>query len=144
MGPVKKQFFPTSDRPELLVEVQMPKAPRSADQRGRARGGNMAAQAAEVQIVTTYVGQGAPRFYVPLSPELPDPSFAKIIVRTGKEADRDALKLRLRQAAGQWAGACGPGAGDAAGVRPAIAFPVAFRVNGPDLATVRAIAARVQ
>ena len=52
----------------------------------------------ESRIVTTYVGQSAPRFYIPLSPELPDPSFAKIIVRTEKEADRDALKLRLRQA----------------------------------------------
>ncbi|MGK2908973.1 MAG: efflux RND transporter permease subunit [Sphingobium sp.] len=145
MGPVKKQFFPTSDRPELLVEVQMPK--------GTAIGRTSEAaqevetwlrKQAESRIVTTYVGQGAPRFYVPLSPELPDPSFAKIIVRTGNEEDRDALKLRLRQAVAD-------GLAPAARVRatqlmfgPPSPFPVAFRVNGPDVTMVREIAARVQ
>ncbi|NOW48666.1 multidrug efflux pump subunit AcrB [Novosphingobium sp. SG751A] len=145
MGPVKKQFFPTSDRPELLVEVQMPKGSAIAQTSEAARQvETWLRKQPESRIVTTYVGQGAPRFYVPLSPELPDPSFAKIIVRTGKEADRDALKLRLRQAAAN-------GLAPAARVRatqlvfgPPSPFPVAFRVNGPDLATVRAIAAQVQ
>jgi multidrug efflux pump subunit AcrB len=91
MGPVKKQFFPTSDRPELLVEVQMPKGTAIGQTSEAARQvETWLRQQPESRIVTTYVGQGAPRFYVPLSPELPDPSFAKIIVRTGKEADRDA------------------------------------------------------
>ena len=43
------------------------------------------------------VGQGAPRFYLAMSPELPDPSFAKIVVLTQSEEAREALKLRLRQ-----------------------------------------------
>lgn len=145
MGPVKKQFFPTSDRPELLVEVQMPKGTAIARTSDAARQvETWLRKQPESRIVTTYVGQGAPRFYVPLSPELPDPSFAKIIVRTAKEADRDALKLRLRQAAAN-------GLAPAARVRatqlvfgPPSPFPVAFRVNGPDLDTVRAIAAQVQ
>ena len=145
MGPVKKQFFPTSDRPELLVEVQMPKGTAIGQTSEAARQvETWLRKQPESRIVTTYVGQGAPRFYVPLSPELPDPSFAKIIVRTAKEADRDALKLRLRQAAAD-------GLAPAARVRatqlvfgPPSPFPVAFRVNGPDLATVRSIAAQVQ
>lgn len=145
MGPVKKQFFPTSDRPELLVEVQMPKGTVIGQTSEAARQvETWLRKQPESRIVTTYVGQGAPRFYVPLSPELPDPSFAKIIVRTAKEADRDALKLRLRQAAAN-------GLAPAARVRatqlvfgPPSPFPVAFRVNGPDLATVRSIAAQVQ
>jgi multidrug efflux pump subunit AcrB len=145
MGPVKKQFFPTSDRPELLVEVQMPKG--TALGRTSEAAGEVEAwlrKQPESAIVTTYIGQGAPRFYMALAPELPDPSFAKIIVRTNKEEDRDALKLRLRQAAAD-------GLAPAARVRatqlvfgPPSPFPVAFRVNGPDLDTVRSIAARVQ
>ncbi|MES1974118.1 MAG: efflux RND transporter permease subunit [Pseudomonadota bacterium] len=145
MGPVKKQFFPTSDRPELLVEVQMPEGTaigRTSDAARKVE--TWLRKQPESKIVTTYVGQGAPRFYVPLSPELPDPSFAKIIVRTDKEADRDKLKLHLRQAVAD-------GLAPAARVRatqlvfgPPSPFPVAFRVHGPDLATVRDIAARVQ
>ncbi|NKJ40656.1 efflux RND transporter permease subunit [Novosphingobium sp. SG720] len=145
MGPVKKQFFPTSDRPELLVEVQMPEgtAIERTSEAAREVESWLRAQR-EPRIVTTYVGQGAPRFYIPLSPELPDPSFAKIIVRTEKEADRDALKLRLREAVAN-------GLAPSARVRatqlvfgPPSPFPVAFRVNGPDLAKVRDIAARVE
>jgi multidrug efflux pump subunit AcrB len=145
MAPVKKQFFPTSDRPELLVEVQMPKGTAIGRTSEAARGvETWLRKQPESKIVTTYVGQGAPRFYIPLSPELPDPSFAKIIVRTDKEEDRDALKLRLRQAVAD-------GLAPAARVRatqlvfgPPSPFPVAFRVNGPDLVTVRDIAARVK
>jgi len=145
MGPVKKQFFPTSDRPELLVEVQMPKG-TAIDRTSEAAREveTWLRRQPESAIVTTYVGQGAPRFYMALAPELPDPSFAKIIVRTKKEEDRDALKLRLRQAAAD-------GLAPAARVRatqlvfgPPSPFPVAFRVNGPDVDTVRSIAARVQ
>ncbi|MGF7150266.1 multidrug efflux pump subunit AcrB [Sphingomonas zeicaulis] len=145
MGPVKKQFFPTSDRPELLVEVQMPKGTAIGRTSEAAREvESWLRKQPESAIVTTYVGQGAPRFYMSLAPELPDPSFAKIIVRTDKEEDRDALKLRLRQAAAD-------GLAPAARVRatqlvfgPPSPFPVAFRVNGPDVDTVRGIAARVQ
>lgn len=145
MGPVKKQFFPTSDRPELLVEVQMPKGTAIGRTSEAAREvETWLRKQPESRIVTTYVGQGAPRFYMPLSPELPDPSFAKIVVRTDEEADRDALKLRLRQAVSE-------GLAPAARVRatqlvfgPPSPFPVAFRVNGPDLAVVRGIADRVE
>ncbi len=53
-------------------------------------------QQPEAKIVTTYVGQGAPRFFFAYNPELPDPSFAKIIVLTPDAEARDALKRRLR------------------------------------------------
>ncbi len=98
----------------------------------------------EAKIVTSYIGQGAPRFYLAMSPELPDPSFAKIIVLTPSETARDTLKLHLRQAVAD-------GLAPAARVRatqlvfgPYSPFPVAFRVNGPDAGQVRAIAERVR
>ena len=142
---VKKQFFPTSDRPELLVEVQMPKGTALANTSASTKQvEEWLRKQPEAKIVTAYIGQGAPRFFMALSPELPDPSFAKIVVRTDKEDDRDALKWRLRQAVAD-------GLAPAARVRttqlvfgPPSPYPVAFRVNGPDLATVRTIAARVQ
>lgn len=142
---VKKQFFPASDRPEVLVEVQMPKGTALAQtQKAAQQVEAWLRKQPEAKVVTTYVGQGAPRFFMSLSPELPDPSFAKIIVRTSDEEERDALKLRLRRAAAD-------GLAPTARVRatqlvfgPYSPFPVAFRVNGPDLATVRAIAAKVQ
>ncbi len=142
---VKKQFFPTSDRPELLIEVQMPKGTALAQTSAAAAQVEAWLQKqAEAKIVTAYVGQGAPRFFMSLSPELPDPSFAKVVVRTPDEAARDRLKLKLRRAVAD-------GLAPAARVRatqlvfgPPSPFPVAFRVTGPDLAVVRGIAEQVQ
>src|SRR5437667_1025214 len=81
MGVVKKQFFPTSDRPEVLVEVQMPYG-TSIEQTSAASAKIEAwlAKQPEGKITTAYIGQGSPRFYLAMAPELPDPSFAKIVV----------------------------------------------------------------
>ncbi len=145
MALVNKQFFPASDRPEVLVEVQMPKGTAIAQTDDAAKQvETWLRKQPEAKVVTTYVGQGAPRFFMSLSPELPDPSFAKIIVLTADEEARDALKVRLREAAAE-------GLAPQARVRatqlvfgPYSPFPVAFRVSGPDLATVRVIADKVQ
>ena len=144
MGVVKKQFFPTSDRPEVLVEVQMPYG--SAIEQTRAATEKIEAwlqQQKEAKIVTSYIGQGSPRFYLAMAPELPDPSFAKIVVLTESQEAREALKLRLRQAAAD-------GLAAEARVRvtqlvfgPYSPYPVAYRVMGPDPARLREIAASV-
>src|SRR5205814_8060235 len=99
MGVVKKQFFPTSDRPEVLVEVQMPYG-TSIEQTSAASAKVEAwlAGQPEAKTVTAYVGQGSPRFYLAMAPELPDPSFAKIVTLTQSEAARAAPNFRLRQA----------------------------------------------
>ncbi|SEJ04703.1 efflux RND transporter permease subunit [Achromobacter sp. NFACC18-2] len=145
MGMVNKQFFPTSDRPEVLVEVQMPYG-TSIEQTSQAAAQveTWLAGQPEARIVTAYVGQGAPRFFLAMSPELPDPSFAKIVVLTGNDKEREALKFRLRQAIAD-------GLAPQAQVRvtqivfgPPSPFPVAYRVMGPDPDTLRTIAARVQ
>jgi multidrug efflux pump subunit AcrB len=143
MGVVKQQFFPTSDRPEVLVEVQMPYG-TSIEQTSAATAKVEAwlAQQPEAKIVTAYIGQGAPRFYLAMSPELPDPSFAKIVVLTPGEEAREALKSRLREAVAD-------GLAPEARVRvtqlvfgPPSPFPVAFRVMGPDPEKLRDIAAQ--
>src|SRR4030095_3734480 len=65
MGVVKKQVFPTSDRPEVLIEVQMPYG-TSIEQTSAASAKVEAwlAKQREAKIVTAYIGQGAPRFYL--------------------------------------------------------------------------------
>ncbi|MCK9812573.1 efflux RND transporter permease subunit [Pseudomonas sp. MAFF 302046] len=145
MGVVNKQFFPTSDRPEVLVEVQMPHG-TSIEQTDAAAAKVEAwlAQQPEAKIVTAYIGQGAPRFYLAMAPELPDPSFAKIVVLTASQQEREALKLRLRQAAAD-------GLAPEARVRvtqlvfgPYSPYPVAFRVMGADPAVLRGIAEQVR
>ncbi len=142
MSLVKKQFFPTSDRPEVLIEVQMPYgASIGQTSAATAKVEAWLARQAEAKIVTAYVGQGAPRFYLALAPELPDPSFAKIIALTGSQEEREALKVRLRKAIAD-------GLAPEARVRvtqlvfgPYSPFPVAFRVSGPDPDKLRDIAA---
>jgi multidrug efflux pump subunit AcrB len=143
MGVVKKQFFPTSDRPEVLVEVQMAYG-TSIEQTSAttAKVEAWLAKQPEAKTVTAYLGQGAPRFYLAMSPELPDPSFAKIVVLTESEEMREALKLRLRQAVAD-------GLAPEARIRvtqlvfgPYSPFPVAFRVMGPDPDKLRDIAAQ--
>ncbi|WP_426320085.1 efflux RND transporter permease subunit [Pseudoduganella sp. R-43] len=144
MAVVKKQFFPISDRPEVLVEVQMPYG-TSINQTSAATAKVEAwlAGQKEAKIVTAYIGQGAPRFYLAMGPELPDPSFAKIVVRTDSQEERDALKQRLREAVGG-------GLASEARVRvtqlvfgPYSPFPVAYRVSGPP-EKLRSIAADVR
>lgn len=145
MALVKKQFFPTSDRPEVLVEVQMPYGTAIGQtSAAAAKVEAWLAQQKEARTVTAYVGQGAPRFYLAMAPELPDPSFAKIVIRTDNEEEREALKLRLRVAVAA-------GLAPEARVRvtqlvfgPYSPYPVAFRLSGPDPDMLRASAAKVE
>ncbi|CAI0768213.1 Swarming motility protein SwrC [Serratia quinivorans] len=145
MGLVKKQFFPTSDRPEVLVEVQMPYG--TAIEQTSATTAKIEAwlkKQKEAKIITAYIGQGSPRFYLAMAPELPDPSFAKIVVLTDSQEAREALKFRLREAVAS-------GLAPEARVRvtqlvfgPYSPYPVAYRVMGPDPTKLREIADEVE
>lgn len=144
MGSVKQQFFPSSDRPELLIEVQLPEGSSiNATSAATTKVEAWLHAQPEAKIVTSYIGQGAPRFFLSYNPELPDPSFAKIIVLTDDAEARDILKLRMRaQVEKQMA--------PEARVRvtqlvfgPYTRFPVEFRVMGPDTDKLRGIARQV-
>lgn len=133
MGSVKQQFFPTSDRPEVLVEVRLPEGTSIETTSTTVAKVEKWLQAQpETEIVTSYIGQGAPRFFFAMSPELPDPAFAKIVALTPDARGREALKHRLRAAVAE-------GLAPEAAVRitqlvfgPFTPFPVEFRVMGPD------------
>ena len=145
MALVKVQFFPASDRPEVMIEVQMPE--------GTAIETTAAAvttveewlkKQPEAKIVTSYIGQGAPRFFLSYNPELPDPSFAKVLVLTPNAQARDSLKVRIRQAAADGLVPGGRLRANQLVFGPATPYLVNFRVTGPDPDILRGIADQVQ
>jgi multidrug efflux pump subunit AcrB len=133
MATVKQQFFPTSDRPEVLVEVRLPEGTSiEATTATVEKLESWLRDQPDAKIVTSYIGQGAPRFFFSMAPELPDPAFAKIVVLTSNAEAREALKHRLRSALSE-------GLAPEAYVRvtqlvfgPYTPFPVEFRIMGPD------------
>ncbi|MGW5959358.1 efflux RND transporter permease subunit [Methylorubrum thiocyanatum] len=145
MGRVEKQFFPNSERPELIVEVTLPTGSAFATTEASVRKVEAAIRGLpEAREITSYIGQGMPRFVLSFDPELPDPAFAQIVVQTSDAASRDALRIKLRRLVSD-------GLFPEARVRvlqivfgPPIRFPVAFRVTGPDPDVIRGIAAEVR
>ena len=144
MGVVQKQFFPNSDRPELLVEIYEPEGTAIGVTQGTVARIEAALRREPLaESVTSYVGQGAARFFLSLSPELPDPAFAKIVIQTKDAKARDELKHRLRRLIAD-------GVAPEANIRlaqllfgPPVAWPVAFRVVGPDVNKLRTISEQV-
>ncbi|HMB77625.1 MAG TPA: efflux RND transporter permease subunit, partial [Kiloniellaceae bacterium] len=143
MGALKQQFFPTSDRPEVLVEVRLPEGTSIETTTATVEKlEHWLEGQPEAEIVTSYVGQGAPRFFFAMAPELPDPAFAKIVVLTPDAEAREALKHRLREVVAE-------GLTPEAYVRvtqlvfgPYTPFPVEFRIMGPDPAQLYSISER--
>jgi multidrug efflux pump subunit AcrB len=144
MGQVQQQFFPDSSRPELLVDMWFPEGTAIAKneavvQRLEAR----FMQDASVQTVTTWVGSGVPRFYLPLDAIFPQTNVSQMIVVPKSLAERDLLRLQIPQWIAQ----------DFPEVRvrvknlpngPPVAYPVQFRVIGDDPALLRARADEVK
>uniref|UniRef100_UPI000365C895 efflux RND transporter permease subunit n=1 Tax=Herbaspirillum lusitanum TaxID=213312 RepID=UPI000365C895 len=145
MGFVQKQFFPNSERPELTIEVNLPPGSAfSATDATVKKIEEALHKEPEAKIVSSYIGQGAPRFFLSVNPELPNPAFAQLIVLTDNAKDRDALKAKFSKmiADGKFANARVRVSQFVFG--PPVPFPVLFRIVGPDLNTVRDIAFKVR
>ncbi|GEO00817.1 ACR family transporter [Novosphingobium sediminis] len=145
---IPKQFFPISDRPELLIEVYNPHgsslvATRSVVAKIEHDLLTLPELKGEVRYVDSYLGGGAPRFFLSLNPEPADPAFAKLIVLTHSPASRDRLKLAVQKLAanGRYQGARVRALSLLFG--PPVPYPVAFRVTGPDPDQLRRISAQV-
>lgn len=140
VGPVQKQFFPGSDRAEVLVSVYLPQgsAIAATDVTTR-RLERILADMPEVRTLSAYVGAGAPRFFISANPELPDPAFAKLIAVSHDVAARDRVIAELERR-------IGAGEFPEARVRvtrllygPPVVWPLSFRVIGPDPQQLRRI-----
>lgn len=141
---VPQQFFPSSDRGEAIVEVYLPKGSSiEATTNVVEEIEGELAKLEEAETIDSFVGAGAPRFFLSLDPELPDPAFAKIIVATTSPENRDAVMDHVDALAAE-------GRFPAARVRttrllygPPVKFPVAFRVSGPDIDVLRDLSDQV-
>ncbi|MDR9439768.1 MAG: efflux RND transporter permease subunit, partial [Halomonas sp.] len=144
-GPVEKQFFPSSDRPEVLVSVYHPQGTAiGATDATTRRLEALIGEAEGVESLSAYVGAGAPRFFISANPEQPDPAFAKLIAVTEGVEARERLITRLeeRLAAGEF---------PEARVRvqkllygPPVDWPVSIRVLGDEPNRLREIGHEVR
>jgi multidrug efflux pump subunit AcrB len=137
---VPQQFFPSSDRPELMVDLQLPEtASIYATRDVSARVDQLLKGDMDIDHWSTYVGQGAVRFYLPLNVQLPNDYFAQLVVVTKGLAERDRVKARLEEALAK----------DFPSVvsrvyplelGPPVGWPLQYRVTGIDPEQVRSIA----
>ena len=137
---IPRQFFPPSDRPELLVDLRLPQnASIFATDDLAARLDSVLKADPDVASWSTYVGRGAIRFYLPLAVELPNDFFAQAVVIAKDVAARERLHTRLEGVlADQFPSAVtrvSP-----LGLGPPVGWPIQYRVSGPDARQTRDIA----
>ena len=140
---VPQQFFPPSDRSELLVDLQLPEGSSIyATREAVMRLDRLLAEDREVDHWSSYVGQGAVRFYLPLNVQLPNDYFGQAVVVTKGLEERERVKARLEQALEteypQVIGRVYP-----LELGPPVGWPLQYRVIGPSASEVRDIAFRV-
>jgi multidrug efflux pump subunit AcrB len=140
---VPRQFFPASDRPELLVDLSLPRnASIRASEDVTRRVEQLLAGDPDIRRFSAYVGQGAIRFYLPLNVQLPNDSFSQFVIVANDLAARDRVRAKLEQALiEQFPGVVSRIS--ALELGPPVGWPIQYRVSGPDLDEVRAIAQRL-
>ena len=144
-GYVSRQFFPASTRPELLVEVRMPEGSSfNATSQAVETMEAFMRNDSEIKTYTSYIGSGAPRWFLPMAPDLPNTSFAVTVLNTADAATRDRVRERIESFVRD-------GGLPQARVRvttlflgPPAGFPVQFRVIGPDPMKVREAAYQIR
>ncbi len=144
MGMTEKQFFPSSDRAEILVEMWLPDgASLAASEAQAARLEDFLSKDEDIDRFVAYVGNGSPRYYLSLDQQLFRPNFAQFVILTKDVAGRDRALARLRA----HLDTAFPGIRSRAfrtPLGPPVAYPVQFRVMGPDTARLKAIGAEVE
>ncbi|MBY5368538.1 efflux RND transporter permease subunit [Rhizobium leguminosarum] len=138
MGLVQQQFFPNSDRTELVIDWNLPNNSSIAEtNRQMAKfEKEMLADNKDVDHWTTYVGQGAPRFILSFDVQTPDVSFGQTIIVTKGLDVRDKVRAELQD----YLTKTFPGT-DAfvklLDIGPPVGKPVQYRITGPDIQKVR-------
>jgi multidrug efflux pump len=140
---VPQQFFPSSDRPELLVDLRQPEgASFEATLAAARRFETTIAQRPEIDHFIDFVGAGAPRFYLPLDQQLASPNLTQFVITAKSVRDRERLASAL--------GEILPTQFSTLRTRitrlengPPVGFPVQFRVTGPEIDTVRHLSEQV-
>ncbi|MGA2054467.1 MAG: efflux RND transporter permease subunit [Bradyrhizobium sp.] len=144
-GHVQQQFFPLSERPELFLQLRLPEGTAfNVTEKSVKRAEELLKGDSDISTYTSYVGQGSPRFWLGLNPQLPNEAFAEIVIVAKNVEARERIKARVEKAVEE---------GDLSEARvrvdrfnfgPPVGFPVQFRVIGPDPKVVREIAYKVR
>jgi multidrug efflux pump subunit AcrB len=144
-GFLQQQFFPTSSRPELFIEVRLPEGSAiGVTEKAARQAEELLIGDSDAKTYTTYIGAGSPRFFLALNPELADERFALVVIMTTGAEARERLKAKLERAIADGAV---PGARvriDRLNFGPPVGFPVQFRLIGPDQNKLREIGAEVR
>jgi multidrug efflux pump len=144
-GRVQQQFFPLSERPELFFQLRMPAGTAVGTTLQSVKDAETLLKGdQDISTYTAYVGRGSPRFWLGLNPQLPDESFAEIVIVSKDVEARERIKTRLEKALADGALSEARVRVDRFNFGPPVGFPVQFRVIGPDPKKVRNIAYQVR
>lgn len=144
MGKVQQQFFPDSSRPEIMVDIWFPEGTSfAANESTTRRVETRLREEVGVDSVTTWVGSGVPRFYLPLDQVFPQANVSQFIVLPKDLQVRESLRVKLPALL----------ATEFPEVRgrvkllpngPPVPYPVQFRVVGTEPTLLRARADEVK
>ncbi len=137
---IPQQFFPASNRPEMLVDLWLPEGTSFKQTEAQAKRVEAdVMKDPDIAFVTTFIGEGAPRFYLPLDQQLRNPNFAQLLVMPKSLETARSVHQPLR----------GDLAENYPDIRfkvdrlfngPPVGWPVQMRVTGPERKEVRRIA----
>lgn len=141
---IEKQFFPDSSRPELMVEMWLPEGTSFAANEALVKKFEaFVRKQPETESITSYVGTGSPRFYLPLDQIFPQSNVSQFVVLPKDVAQREALRVKIQDVFKN----------EFPEVRgrvkllpngPPVPYPVQFQVAGPDIGVVRGLADQVK
>ena len=139
MGLTEKQFFPTSDRTEVMVEMWLPEGSSFKATEARVEQLEALLKAdKDVQTFVTSVGMSLPRYFLSLNQELFRPNFAHTLILTADVEARNRVTAKLqKELDSNFPGVRGRALKTPLG--PPVAYPVIFRVSGPDIAKLKQI-----
>jgi multidrug efflux pump subunit AcrB len=144
-GHVQQQFFPLSERPELFLQLRLPEGTAfNVTEKAVKEAERLLKDDKDIGTYTSYVGQGSPRFWLGLNPQLPNEAFAEIVIVAKDVEARERIKARIENAVADGALPEARVRVDRFNFGPPVGFPVQFRVIGPDTGKVREIAYQVR
>ncbi|OWV66180.1 multidrug transporter AcrB [Rhizobium sp. R339] len=141
---IPQNFFPQSSRPEILVDLWLPEGTsiKEVEVQAKALEAKMMDDP-DKKFIATYIGEGAPRFFLPLDQQLRNPNFAQLLVMANDEPARERLIVKLRTILAEDFPDI-RGKVDRLFLGPPTGWPVQMRVMGPDRQEVREIADQVK
>ncbi|KAF2991265.1 efflux RND transporter permease subunit [Methylocystis sp. MJC1] len=142
---VQKQFFPYAERLELFFQLRLPEGSSiSASSEAARQAEALIKDDPDAAFYTSYIGQGPPRFWLGLNPQLPNEAYSEIVIVSKDIAARERLKKKLDAAIANGAVPQARARVERFSYGPPTGFPVQFRIIGDDPEKVRAVAYQVR